>query len=106
MLPRIAQLDTAETILPGVPRRGVASCWVTFSRAWARWRGPDKAEERHARRGRLPGGLTATRFDPSVQLRRADVMNTTTIPDWVDKIQADITATEWEWRQLDEQEWH
>lgn len=30
---------------------------------------------------------------------------TTTIPAWVDKIQADITATEWEWRQLDEQEW-
>ena len=34
-------------------------------------------------------------------------MNTpTTIPAWVDKIQADITDTEWEWRQLDEQEWH
>jgi hypothetical protein len=33
-------------------------------------------------------------------------MNTpTTIPAWVDKIQADITNTEWEWRQLDEQEW-
>jgi hypothetical protein len=30
---------------------------------------------------------------------------TTTIPAWVDKIQADITNTEWEWRQLDEQEW-
>ena len=30
---------------------------------------------------------------------------TTTIPAWVDTLQAAITATEWEWRQLDEQEW-
>jgi hypothetical protein len=32
-------------------------------------------------------------------------METTTIPSWMDQIQADITEMESDWRQLDEQEW-
>jgi hypothetical protein len=32
--------------------------------------------------------------------------NIMTLPAWVDRTQAEITETDWKWRQLDEQEWH